>query len=122
MPVGHFGKVSASPFSRHTPRPESMSALHDLIARKNELDKRIAATQAAERTQALERIHALMAQHGLTVADLVLAKIGRTPRMLDAKYENRATGETWSGHGKRPRWLKQALEEGHRLEEFVVRY
>lgn len=99
-----------------------MSALQDLIARKHELDRRIAETRAAERAQALARIRALMEAQGLTTADLVLAKIGRTPRTLEAKYENRATGETWSGLGKRPRWLQEALDAGHRLEEFAVRY
>ena len=99
-----------------------MSALQQLIASKNELDKRIAETQATERAQALARIRALMEAHGLTIADLVLAKIGRTPRPLEAKYENRVTGETWSGHGKRPRWLHEVLNAGRSLDEFTVRY
>ena len=99
-----------------------MPALQDLIARKHELDRRIAERQAAERTAAIALIQDLMERHGLTGADLVLAKIGRTARTLEARYENRASGETWSGHGKQPRWLRQALVEGHRLEDFVVRY
>jgi DNA-binding protein H-NS len=28
--------------------------------------------------------------------------------------------ETWSGRGKRPRWLVSALQSGRRLEEFQV--
>jgi DNA-binding protein H-NS len=37
------------------------------------------------------------------------------------KYLNpSAPEETWSGRGKRPRWLVSALQSGHRLEEFQI--
>ncbi len=39
----------------------------------------------------------------------------------DAKYRNPADPtQTWSGRGKRPRWLQQALAQGARLEDFAV--
>jgi ribosomal protein S25 len=34
------------------------------------------------------------------------------------KYRDPATGATWTGRGKRPRWLEVALEDGRKLEEF----
>lgn len=36
-----------------------------------------------------------------------------------AKYRNRATGETWSGRGLQPKWLKVAIAGGARLEDFA---
>ena len=36
-----------------------------------------------------------------------------------AKYRNAATGETWSGRGLQPAWLKAAIAAGKRLEDFV---
>jgi DNA-binding protein H-NS len=42
------------------------------------------------------------------------------PKVLP-KYQNpKAPGETWSGRGKRPRWLVSALKAGGRLEEFEL--
>lgn len=42
------------------------------------------------------------------------------PKVLP-KYSNpSAPTETWSGRGKRPRWLVAALQSGHQLEEFRI--
>ena len=38
-----------------------------------------------------------------------------------AKYRNPETGETWSGRGQVPRWLKRAGEQGRGREEFAVK-
>jgi DNA-binding protein H-NS len=37
------------------------------------------------------------------------------------KYRNPQTSETWSGRGKRPRWLTAAMKSGHKIEEFRIR-
>lgn len=37
------------------------------------------------------------------------------------KYRNpNEPSQTWSGRGKKPRWLAAALKHGHRIEEFVI--
>jgi DNA-binding protein H-NS len=37
------------------------------------------------------------------------------------KFQNpSAPGETWSGRGKRPRWLVAALKAGSRIEDFEI--
>ncbi len=42
------------------------------------------------------------------------------PRVFP-KYRNpMEPSETWSGRGKRPRWLTTALNTGHTIEEFVI--
>lgn len=41
------------------------------------------------------------------------------PRVLP-KYRNPQTSETWSGRGKRPRWLVAAMKSGRRIEEFRI--
>jgi DNA-binding protein H-NS len=43
------------------------------------------------------------------------------PRVLP-KYQNPdEPSETWSGRGKRPRWLTAALKTGHTIEDFIIR-
>jgi DNA-binding protein H-NS len=37
-----------------------------------------------------------------------------------AKYRDPETGETWSGRGRVPRWLKAAERRGRKREEFAV--
>jgi len=41
------------------------------------------------------------------------------PRVLP-KYRNPQTSETWSGRGKRPRWLVAAMKSGRRIEDFRI--
>ena len=36
------------------------------------------------------------------------------------KYRDPATGDDWKGRGPRPRWLREALNAGRQLEEFLV--
>lgn len=36
------------------------------------------------------------------------------------KYRHPSTGETWSGRGKRPKWIENAMIEGSNLDEFLV--
>jgi DNA-binding protein H-NS len=42
------------------------------------------------------------------------------PKVLPKYCNPSAPAETWSGRGKRPRWLVAALEAGHRLEDFLI--
>jgi DNA-binding protein H-NS len=42
------------------------------------------------------------------------------PRVFP-KYRNpNEPSETWSGRGKRPRWLAAAIKTGHTIEEFLI--
>ncbi|MDA6076753.1 H-NS histone family protein [Edwardsiella anguillarum] len=40
-------------------------------------------------------------------------------KMLERKsYYRNADGQTWSGVGRQPKWLKIALDHGHKKEDF----
>lgn len=43
----------------------------------------------------------------------------RGKRKIEAKYRG-PNGETWAGRGMRPRWLAALIEEGHKIEEFML--
>jgi len=101
-----------------------VASLQDLLAQKEALDQQIEATKKKERGDAIEKIRALMSEYGLTVADLSprtpsKAKIG-TGKKVAAKYRNAATGDSWSGRGLQPKWLKAALASGRKLSDFAV--
>lgn len=103
-----------------------MAKLTDLLAQKAALEKQIAQTQREERQGAIAQIKTLMAEYGLVAADLG-ARTGKASRVgakvgakVAAKYRNKVTGETWSGRGLQPRWLKAALATGKKLTDFAV--
>ena len=37
------------------------------------------------------------------------------------KYRDPITGATWTGRGKRPKWLQEMLDNGGKLENFLLR-
>ena len=101
-----------------------MASLKELIAQKEALEREIERTQSQARGDAITKVRALMSEYGLSVADLS-AKGGAKPKAgkgkkVAAKYRNTATGETWSGRGLQPKWLKAALAGGRKISDFAV--
>ena len=102
-----------------------MPTVAELLAQKAAIEKQIADAQREEKAGAIAQVRALMAQHGLTLADLSSrpASVARGPKAggkVAAKYRNAATGDTWSGRGLQPNWLKAALAGGQKLSDFAV--
>jgi len=102
-----------------------MPTVAELLAQKAAIEKQIADAQREEKASAIAQVRALMAQHGLTVADLGTrsAASPRSPKAggkVAPKYRNASTGETWSGRGLQPKWLKAALAGGRSLADFAV--
>lgn len=104
-----------------------MSTLQDLLAQKADLERKIQETQRNERQAAVDKVRALMAEFGLSVEDLGgkasgpgrKKASGDGTRKAAVKYRD-AAGNTWSGRGLQPRWLKEALAKGKSLSDFSV--
>ena len=105
-----------------------MATIKELIAQKEALEQQIEKVTSESRSKAIEQVRALMAENGLSVSDLggngsakntKKAKPGSGAKVA-AKYRNTATGESWSGRGLQPRWLKAALAGGKKIEDFAV--
>lgn len=104
-----------------------MSTLSELLAQKAALEQQILEAQREQRSQAIAQVRALMSEHGLTLADLGTraapgprkASSGSSGKVA-AKYRNAATGDSWSGRGLKPNWLKAALAGGASLDDFKV--
>lgn len=102
-----------------------MPTLQELLAQKAALDKQIAETQRQERSDAIAKVKSLMAEYGLSAADIA-GKVAPAPKAPSAgkkvapKYRNPSTGETWTGRGLQPNWLKSALATGKKLSDFAL--
>jgi DNA-binding protein H-NS len=86
-----------------------MASLPELLAQKAALDEQIARLKREERSKAVEEVRALVEAYEIS-ADEIFATNARKPRSakasVAAKYRNPATGETWSGRGRSPKWLE----------------
>ena len=99
-----------------------MASVSELLAQKAAIEQQIADAQRAERAGAVAKVRSLMAEHGLTLADLSTkaAAVKRAGSKVAPKYRDTATGNTWSGRGLQPNWLKQALASGKKISDFAV--
>ena len=102
--------------------------LPTLLAQKVVLDKQIARAKAEEKAAVLAHIRSAMEQYEITAEELTAApKRGRKPGSTDTverkpvapKYHNEL-GETWTGRGKQPKWVVEALASGLTLEELLI--
>jgi DNA-binding protein H-NS len=98
-----------------------MASLQELLDRKAALEKEIEVSRRQAKTDGIAKVRALMAEYGLSISDLTAkAPVKPTGGKVAAKYRNAATGETWSGRGLQPKWLKAALAAGRKIDDFVV--
>jgi DNA-binding protein H-NS len=106
-----------------------MESIKDLIAQREALEKKIKDAQRNERQAAISQIRELMATYELSVTDLTARKAPSTAkpsagstagRKVAAKYRHSKTGDSWSGRGLQPKWLRAELAAGKKLSDFAV--
>ncbi|PPE68443.1 H-NS histone family protein [Caldimonas thermodepolymerans] len=101
-----------------------MATYQELLAQKAELEKQIENARKQEIADAIAQIRSLMAQYGLTLADLGSKVGGKSSSTKGSKvapkYRNKETGETWTGRGRQPKWVEQALASGKTLEDLAI--
>lgn len=99
-----------------------MTTLQDLIQQRDALNEKIEEMQKTLRAEALSEIRAAMREHQISVEDLGLTgKTARQPKVKgEPKYRNPVTQQTWSGRGKRPQWIHDALADGQSLDKYLI--
>jgi DNA-binding protein H-NS len=101
-----------------------VATLQELLSQKEALEREIEATKKRDRAEAIAKVRSLMAEYGLSVSDLsgktASKAMASRGAKVAAKYRNKASGETWSGRGLQPKWLKTALAAGRKIDEFAV--
>jgi DNA-binding protein H-NS len=100
-------------------------SLSSILSQIERLQKEAASIQS----EVIDRIRKEIAKYSLTPEQLFGETKDRKSRAAKpvkeaqkaraAKYAD-GSGNTWGGMGKRPEWLRQALEAGKALEEFLV--
>jgi DNA-binding protein H-NS len=96
----------------------SFKELQDLEVR---LRKAKAHAQDKTRSEVRQKVEAIIAAAGFKVSDIFGGRGGKG-RTVAAKYVNPDdASETWTGRGRKPRWLSAKLKEGERMEKFLIK-
>lgn len=82
----------------------------DLLAQRDALEKAIEQARQNEIAGAVTKVRELVAEYGLTVQDVFPGRAGKSAAKssggkVAAKYRDPATGQTWTGRGKAPKWI-----------------
>lgn len=113
----------------------SVSAYQELLEKRAvlerqqaEVNRALAEARREARAGVIAEIKSLMAEHGLTAADLGAissgkrqpAQAGKKGGSVPPKYQHPTTGQTWTGCGLQPNWLKAELSAGRSLSDFLI--
>jgi len=103
-------------------RGNMMASYKELKAQAEALMKQAEAARRAEIASVVAEIQAKMNEYGITLDDLKGGtKKSKVRKPVAAKYRNPASGETWSGRGRAPKWLSAELAKGRTKEAFLVK-
>lgn len=85
----------------------SASSYKDLLAQRAALEAQIEAARKSEIADAVKQIRSLIETYSLTQDDVFPSARAKGVRAtVEPKYRDPATGQTWTGRGKPPTWIK----------------
>ncbi len=104
----------------------------ELRALEKRVARAIASRQKRERKEALSALEVKAKQLGYSLGELLgnaksgekttAAKPAKPRKPVAPKYRNPENpSQTWSGRGRQPNWLKEAVASGKPIETFAIK-
>ena len=99
-----------------------MRTYTELQAQIAQLTVQAEAARKVELSGAVAEIKQKMADYGITIEDLGGKRAKNASKGVPApiKYRHPATGQTWTGRGKHPRWLAAEIAAGKEITVFAI--
>ena len=99
--------------------------LHELIEKAK---KRISEIEKSEAVEVRAKLFALAKEHGYDAAQLISGSVmakgaadaDKVRRPAKAKYQDPASGKTWTGRGLKPLWVRAILATGNSLDSVLI--
>ncbi|WP_146345929.1 H-NS histone family protein [Phaeobacter marinintestinus] len=95
----------------------------ELIQLKSDIDAALKSAEVRERKEALKAAESAAAEFGFSLDELsggTKTRAGKTTKS-PAKYRNPANPEdTWTGRGRKPRWVHEAISNGVDITELEI--
>jgi DNA-binding protein H-NS len=96
-----------------------MTTYQEYKAKIAELENLAESARKNEIAEAKEKIASIMRDYGLSLADLggtAKVKTSKPRAPVPTKYRDDATGQTWTGRGRAPKWL-----EGKNKDDYLIK-
>lgn len=96
----------------------------ELRALRDRVDAAMSESQLTQKKALRSKMEALAAEAGLSLADVLGGRRGmkgaKGPKNA-AKYRNpKNPSQVWSGRGRRPTWIAEAIAKGQKIDTFLI--
>jgi DNA-binding protein H-NS len=96
-------------------------SLKELQELELKVRKARASVQDRSRVEVRKKVEAIISSAGFKVSDIFGGRGGKG-RTVAAKYANPDDpSETWTGRGRKPRWLNARLQDGAKIDRFLIK-
>lgn len=103
-----------------TPNVDKMS-LKELQELEAKVKKAIAGAREREKAEMKLKVESMLAGAGLSLNEIYGGRGATKGKTVAPKYMNPDNrSETWTGRGRKPRWLVAKLNKGSKIEEFAI--
>jgi DNA-binding protein H-NS len=93
----------------------------ELVEAREAIEATLAKRKEEERADVKRKIAELANDSGFEITELFGGRRGPKRTPSGAKYRNtKDVSQTWTGRGRKPNWLVEALGQGAKLESFEV--
>jgi DNA-binding protein H-NS len=99
----------------------SKLSLEELQSLARDIEVEVVSRREADRERVLNQMRELAGSLGMTLEEVVRGEKGNKGVSVPVKYRNPDNPVlTWSGRGKRPAWVNEALASGKSLEDLAA--
>lgn len=98
----------------------SKLSIEELQTLAQDIETEIVTRRAAEKERVLNQMRELAASLGMTLEELVRGERGVGAAAPPRYRHPDNPGLTWSGRGKRPTWVNEALASGKTLDDLAA--
>lgn len=95
----------------------------ELLELQERIETALEEKRAEEQAKVLEQAAKLAAEAGFSLDEITSSSKGKDRRRgkVAVKYRNpKDTSQTWTGRGRKPKWLVAELDKGKKLEGFEI--
>jgi len=96
-------------------------SLSELKALRTKIDRAIATYEDRKKKEALAELEETARKLGYSLNELTALGAAKARKPVAPKYANpENAAETWTGRGRKPKWVTAALDTGKSLEELAI--
>ena len=91
----------------------------DLLALQAQIEDAIAVRKAEDKAELKKKLSDLATKNGFSVEELYGK--ARNKKSVEVKFRHpKDASLTWTGRGRKPGWLNEAVKKGAKLESFAI--